>query len=255
MRGLSGKRFIIGGGATGIGAALAVQLVSAGGQVVIGDINEDGLKNLEGRLKGKAGTGLLMKFDLADAASIDQLVRRCLEEFAGVDGLAIPGADLSQSTLGRDFAILEMDAAVWERTLRVNLIGHALLMRSVIPHMQKAGGSIVTVSSGAACMGSDTMPAYAASKSGLHALVRHIARAYGKDKIRCNGVAPGLVPTESSKANLTPQMIEYSLKNMALPRVGEPDDLASAMAFLLSDESTWITGQVLSVNGGQLFRD
>jgi NAD(P)-dependent dehydrogenase (short-subunit alcohol dehydrogenase family) len=256
MRGLSGKRFIIGGGATGIGAALAVQLVTAGARVVIGDINEAGLQTLAGRLQGLAGTALVMKFDLADSVSIDHLVQHCVDEFKGLDGLAIPGADLSRSTLGKDVAILEMDTAIWERTLKVNLIGHALIMRAAIPHLQKAGGgSIVAVSSGAAYMGMDTMPAYAASKAGIHALVRHIARAYGKDKIRCNGVAPGLVQTETAKGNLTPAMIEYSLKNLPLPRVGEPEDLASAMAFLLSDESTWISGQVLGVNGGQLFRD
>jgi NAD(P)-dependent dehydrogenase (short-subunit alcohol dehydrogenase family) len=239
-----------------MGAALAVQLVAAGGRVLVGDINENGLKKLSAQFEGKAGKGLVMVFDLADSTSIGRLVARCVEEFGGVDGVAIPGADLSKETLGKDIAILDMDVGTWERTLKVNLIGHALLMKAVIPNMQKAGGgAIVAVSSGAACMGMDTMPAYAASKAGLQALVRHVARAYGKDKIRCNGVAPGLVQTEGAKTNMTQEMIEHAAKNIPLPRFGEADDLASAMAFLLSDESSWISGQVLTVNGGQVFRD
>jgi NAD(P)-dependent dehydrogenase (short-subunit alcohol dehydrogenase family) len=149
-----------------------------------------------------------------------------------------------------------MDIAIWERTFSVNLIGHALLMRAAIPHLQKAGGgAIVAVSSGAAHAGAAEMPAYAASKAGLQALVRHVARLEGKHNIRCNGVAPGLVMTEGVKVNLTEDIRKFVLATVALPRLGEPDDIAAALTFFLSDESRWISGQVLSVNGGQTFRD
>jgi NAD(P)-dependent dehydrogenase (short-subunit alcohol dehydrogenase family) len=255
MRGLNGKRFIIGGGATGMGAALAVQLVTAGARVVVGDINQKGLETLAKRFPGH-GEGIVMAFDLADDASIGRLVQRSVDAFGGLDGVAIPGADLSAATLGSDRTVLDTEMRIWERTLRVNLLGHVTLIREVIPHLKKAGGgSIVSVSSGAAFMGMAEMPAYSCSKAALHALIRHTAQLVGRDKIRCNAVAPGLVLTEAPLANLTRDAIDGVAKQVPLPRLGVPDDLASAMAFLLSDEAEWITGQVISVNGGIAFRD
>jgi NAD(P)-dependent dehydrogenase (short-subunit alcohol dehydrogenase family) len=256
MRGLKDKRIIIGGGGTGIGAALAARLVAEGAKVVVGDVNEPALKSSVARLTANGGKALGVVFDLADEASIGRLVKRCVEEFGGVDGLAIPGADLSAATLGNDRDILGMDPKIWTRTLQVNLLGHALLMRAAIPHIAAAGGgSIVTVSSGSAYAGSEFMPAYAASKAGLHALARHVARLCGPDKIRCNAIAPGLVMTEGARVNMTEEMIATSVRTNALPRHGDAEDLASTLAFLLSDESAWITGQVISVNGGSHFRD
>jgi NAD(P)-dependent dehydrogenase (short-subunit alcohol dehydrogenase family) len=256
MRGLQGKRIIIGGGATGMGAALALRLVAEGAKVVVGDINEAGLKLLASEFHAGPGKGIVMVFDLADEASIRLLVRRCVEELGGIDGVAISGADLTKATLGNDRTVLDMDRKIWERTLQVNLIGHALLMRESIPHMIKAGGgSIVSISSADAYLGLDEVPAYSASKAGLHALVRHTARLVGKHNIRVNGVAPGLVLTEGAKVNLSKESLELVLNNITLTRLGETEDISSAMAFLLSDESAWITGQVLSVNGGMAFRD
>lgn len=256
MKGLENKRIIIGGGGSGIGAALASRLIEEGSRVVVGDLNARALNTSVAQLVANGGRAVAVLFDLADEASIVRLVQRCLDEFGGIDGLAIPAADLSAATLGNDRDILAMDIKIWERTLRINLLGHALLMRTAIPHMVAAGGgSIVTVSSGAAYLGDAVMPAYAASKAGLHALTRHVARLCGKDRIRCNAVAPGLVMTEGARVNMTEEMITLAKTTNALPRVGESEDLASAISFLLSDESSWITGQVLSVNGGFAFRD
>jgi NAD(P)-dependent dehydrogenase (short-subunit alcohol dehydrogenase family) len=256
MRGLKGKRFIIGGGGTGMGAALAQRLMDEGASVCVGDVNEPALKKLLPDLTRTGGKAIAVPFDLADEPSIKNLVQKCVDAFGGVDGLAVPGADLSAATLGNDHDLLHMDVKIWERTLKVNLIGHALLVKATVPQLVKAGGgAIVLVSSGSAYMGLDTQPAYAASKSGMHALMRHVARLCGKDKIRCNVVAPGLVMTEGAKVNLSQDMIEFSKKNVPLPRLGEADDLASSMAFLLSDDASWLTGQVISVNGGVAFRD
>jgi NAD(P)-dependent dehydrogenase (short-subunit alcohol dehydrogenase family) len=256
MRGLKGKRFIVGGGATGIGAALAIRLTEEGANVCVGDINEAGMAKLLPKLQKNSGKGITKAFDLADDASIAALVQHAVDAFGGLDGVAITGADLSSATMGNDHDLMRMDVKIWERTLRVNLIGHAVLMKAAIPYIVKAGGgSIVSVSSAAAFIGMDTMPAYSASKSGLHALVRHVARLCGKDKIRCNMVAPGGVLTEGALVNMTEEMQKTAAKDNALPRLGVADDLASSMAFLLSDEASWLTGQVISVNGGGVFRD
>jgi NAD(P)-dependent dehydrogenase (short-subunit alcohol dehydrogenase family) len=256
MNGLKNRRILIGGGATGIGAALASRLVGEGARVVVGDINVTALNALIASLPSSPGRAVGQPFDMADAASIESLVATCVQQFGGIDGVAIPAADLSAATLGNDADISSMDPLIWERTMKVNLIGHALLIRAALPHLIAAGGgSIVTVSSGAAFSGSDTMPAYAASKAGLHALTRHVARIGGKNNIRCNAVAPGLVMTDGARVNMSEEMITLAKRNNALPRLGESGDLASALAFLLSDDSSWITGQVLSVNGGFAFRD
>ena len=245
MRDLRGKRIIIGGGATGIGAALAVRLVEGGARVVVGDINKSGLATLSARLRGP-GEAIPAEFDLADDASIDRLVQVCVGAFGGVDGLAIPGADLSPATAEADRAVMEMDPRVWEHVLRINTIGHAMLMRAAIPHLQDGrGGAIAVVTSGAAFMGSARWPAYASSKAALGALVRSVALTYGKYGIRCNGVNPGRIISDGGDEE----------PDNALGRIGRPDDAARVLAFLLSDESGWITGQVLSANGGSSLRE
>jgi NAD(P)-dependent dehydrogenase (short-subunit alcohol dehydrogenase family) len=256
MRGIKGRRFIVAGGATGIGATLARRIAAEGASVVVGDINEPALRTCVAGIGASGGNAIAVACDLADDASIRQLVERCEDKFGGIDGLAITVADLSASNLGNDHDILRMNPSVWQRTMTVNLLGHALLMRAAIPHMVAAGGgSIVTTSSAQAYYGYADMPAYAASKAGLHALVRHVARLCGKDKIRCNGIAPGVVLTEGAKVNLKQETLDSVLAATVLPRLGETEDIASAALFLLSDESSWITGQVIAVNGGLAFRD
>jgi NAD(P)-dependent dehydrogenase (short-subunit alcohol dehydrogenase family) len=254
MKDLNGKRFIIAGG-TGMGAALAVRLVRQGSRIVVGDINRAGLDSLAPQMTGESGKGVVFPFDLADEASIGPLVQRCVDEYGGIDGLAITAADLSKATLGNDHDILHMDPRIWRRTLEVNLLGPALLIRATIPHIVKAGGgSIVVISSGAANAGLDYIPAYASSKAGLQALVRHVAAVCGKDNVRCNGICPGTIRTEGAKVNMKKEILEGPPRN-ALQRHGQPDDVARVMAFLLSEESSWMTGQIISANGGANFRD
>ena len=252
MRGLKGKRFVIGGGATGMGSRLAVRLIDEGAKVLVGDINLPALDTLKAERDGI----LVQHYDLADEASAEKLVAAAVEAFGGLDGVAITGADLSKATMGNDHPVPDMDVAIWERTNRVNLIGPAVLIRAAIPHLKAAGGgSIAAVSSGSAFNGMPALPAYAASKAGLQALIRHVARLVGKANIRCNGVSPGLVETPGAMVNLTPDMRERALADTPLPRFGQPEDIASMLAFLLSDDAEWITGQTFAVNGGAGFRD
>ena len=252
MRGLKDKRFIIAGGATGMGAALALRLAAEGAHVLVGDINRAGLE----ALAASNGAIRTEPFDLRDNASIERLVDRAAVDFGGIDGVAITGADLSQETMGADRPVTDFSPEVWEHVLRVNTIGHALVMKAAIPHLKAAGGgSIVSVSSGAAHEGGDWIPAYGASKAALHALIRHVARLAGRHWIRCNGIAPGLVETAGAMGNVSDELRASILASQPLQRLGAAEDMASAMAFLLSDESRWITGQVIAINGGSAFRD
>ena len=148
-----------------------------------------------------------------------------------------------------------MDPKIWERTFRVNVIGHGMLMKIAIPHLIAAGGgSIVVVSSEASFLGLPYVPAYGSSKAALQALVRHTARVVGKDGIRVNGVCPGRVINDRSEVISRQEVVDQPPHN-AINRHGHPDDVAKVMAFLLSEESGWITGQTISANGGSDMRD
>jgi NAD(P)-dependent dehydrogenase (short-subunit alcohol dehydrogenase family) len=257
MKDLAGKRIIIGGGATGMGAALAVRLVRLGANIINGDRNAKGLEALQPELEGQPGKAVPMVFDLMDDASIAALVQRCVDEFGGIDGLAIPAADTSFDTMRNDNPVLDMDPAIWERVFRINVIGHGMLMKAAIPHMiARGGGSVVVISSEASFIGMDYVPAYSSSKAALGALVRHAARACGKDKIRVNGVCPGLVfdPRKAGMVSSREEVVGATPDN-SLNRHGEPDDVAKVMCFLLSEESGWMTGQVISANGGKFMRE
>jgi NAD(P)-dependent dehydrogenase (short-subunit alcohol dehydrogenase family) len=255
MKDLAGKRIIIGGGATGMGAALAVRLARLGADILVGDRDAEGLERLRPELEGQPGRAITMVFDLMDDQSIVALVQRCIDEFGGIDGLAIPAADLSPETMGNDDIVLRMDPALWQRVFRINVIGHGMLMKAAIPHMiANGGGSVVVISSEASFIGMDYVPAYSCSKAALGALVRHTARVCGKDKIRVNGVCPGLVINDRKAMTSRKEIIGAEPEN-PLNRHGRPDDVAKVLCFLLSEESEWITGQVISANGGKFMRE
>lgn len=256
MRGLQGKRIIIAGGATGIGAATAERLAAEGAAVVVGDINLAGAQATAERITETGGSAFAVEFDLAGERSVQALADQAVAELGGVDGLYNVGADLSKDTLGRDSDLLDMDPAVWRRTLDTNLLGYALTCRAVIPLLLgQGGGVIVNTSSGAAFGGEPTRPAYAASKAGINALTRHIASRWGRQGIRCNATAPGLVMTESVQRQNDKKLQEMALRFARSPRLGEPSDLAGVVAFLFSDDAAWVNGQVWSICGGTSLRD
>jgi NAD(P)-dependent dehydrogenase (short-subunit alcohol dehydrogenase family) len=256
MRGLRGKRIIVASGATGIGAATAMRLADEGACVLVGDINEAGLQSTVGKIVAAGGTAQGSVFDLKDEASIEKMVDTCFQVYGGIDGLANIGADTKGAAAEMDKDICQLDIAHWDKTLRTNLLGHMLTIRAAIPHLVKSGGgAVVCISSGAAFNAQPNIPAYASSKAALHPLIRHVAKRWGKDNIRCNGVAPGWVMSEMGAATFKKQELENALRNHALNRLGTPEDIAAMTAFLLSDDAAWITGQVISVNGGTWFRD
>lgn len=256
MRGLTGKRVVICGGATGIGAATAERLGAEGASVTVGDLNIEGARATAGRITSSGGTAVPVEFDLADDDSVRALFDRAVAEHGGVDGLVNIGADLSPGTIGLDTDLSTMDPAVWRRTLEVNLLGYARSCRLAIPMLlARGGGAIVNVSSGAAFAGEPLRPAYAASKAGVNTLTRHVASRWGKEGIRCNGIAPGLVLSETALGTTTEEFQEAALAATRSPRLGRPSDLAAVATFLLSDDAEWVNGQTWSVDGGASLRD
>jgi len=259
MRGLQGKRIVVAGAATGIGAGTATRLAEEGAKVVVGDINKDGMEKTVACITAAGGSATGCAFDFADAASCAALIQRCVDTYGGIDGLANVGAATAVSQMLADVDLLQMDENIWMNAIQVNLMGHIRTIRAALPHfVAQNDGAIVCITSGAAHIGEPTRPAYATTKQGIHAVVRHVARRWGANNIRCNAVSPGSVLTEKSTAFVTDDHQEHRRKlveAMPLGRRGTVEELGASVAFLLSADGAWITGQVLSVNGGQVMRE
>jgi NAD(P)-dependent dehydrogenase (short-subunit alcohol dehydrogenase family) len=253
MRGLKGKRIIVAGAATGIGAATAKRLGEEGVQLLVGDINMEGLQATAAQIESSGGVVKAVHFDLADPQSALALVAACVKQYGGVDGLANIGADLS---LAGDLDLLSATDQTWDRQLSCNLLGYTRTVRAVLPHfLAQKKGVIVNTSSMASYLGEDVRFGYAAAKAGVNALTRHVARRWGRDNIRSNCIAPGFVASDKASSNLPAAVQEQVVKAIPLGRPALPADLAPLYAFLLSDDSAWITGQVWTINGGQMFRE
>lgn len=176
-------------------------------------------------------------------------------EFGGLDLMHANVADLSADVIMRDSDALAVDLEVFDRTIEVNLRGHLLGTRHSIPAMlARGGGVIVYTSSAAGHVGEPERPSYGISKSGINALMRHVSSRWGREGIRANCVAPGMVLTKTIRDNSDTAFQEFALSLGRSSRLGEPEDIAAAVAFLMSDDAGWITGQVISVDGGSTVR-
>ena len=255
MRGLAGKVALLAGGGSGIGAATAARLAEEGASVVVGDLDGANADTVAARITDAGGSAIAVPFDIADEASVDEIVARTLDTFGGLDGVHVNAADLSAPTLQRDTDAEHLSLDVFDRTIAVNLRGHLLVTRRVLPELRdRRGGSIVYTASAAAITGGSGRTAYAVSKGGLLALSRHVAHQFGKDAIRSNVVAPGYVMTEGVLARGNQATFDGALAALPAKRLGRPEDIAAAVAYLLSDDAEWINGQILSVDGGATMR-
>lgn len=253
MRGLANKVHIIAGGGSGIGAATAQRLAEEGAHVVIGDFVAANAEAVAAQLRAQGGKALAVQFDITQQAAVAALVESAVTEFGGLDGMHVNAAD-TQAVLA-DVDALDLTLDVFDRTLAVNLRGHLLCTRAALPHLlRRGGGSLVYTSSGAAFMGEPTRVAYGVSKSGMHALMRHVASRWGKSGVRANVVAPGLVMTDPIRRGMSEAEQAAVLGITRSARLGEPRDIAAAVAFLLSDDAEWINGQIISVDGGVTMR-
>jgi len=252
---LTGKRIIVFGAGSGIGAATVERLAAEGARVCAADLNIAAAEALAQSLAEQGRDVHATLVDIAQEDSVAGAVAVAVERLGGLDGAHINAADLR--IIAKDSDALDEDLAVFDGTLAVNLRGHLLCTRAVLPHLLAAGeGAIVYTSSGSAASGEPTRPAYAVSKSGLQALMRHVASRWGREGVTANCVAPGLTITAQMKArgNVTQDFIDAMLARTPNRRLGRPEDLAGVAAMLLSEDGRWINGQVFHVNGGTLMR-
>ncbi|TJY55544.1 SDR family oxidoreductase [Sinimarinibacterium sp. CAU 1509] len=253
MRRLEGRVVAVLGAASGIGAATARRLAEEGAAVVIGDVNLQGAQAVAASIAEQGGRCSALACDIADEDAVRAFMHAVAEAHGGLDGLHVNAADMR--ALQSDTDALDVPLEIFDRTLAVNLRGHLLCTRHALPLMlPRGGGAIVYTSSGAADFGEGTRLSYAVSKSGLHALMRHVATRWGKEGIRANAIAPGLVITEQLRDHFPEEAREATLALTRSRRLGEPEDIAAMVAMLMSDDGAWITGQVIGVDGGAMLR-
>jgi 2-hydroxycyclohexanecarboxyl-CoA dehydrogenase len=243
---LEGQTAFVTGGASGIGAATARRLAAEGARVAIGDLNEDGAREVAGEIDGFACV-----LDVADTSSVRAAVGASVEALGEIDVLV--------NNAGTDMFsfFVNTDEALWDHVLGVNLRGVIAVTHAVLPRMQeRRAGTIVNVASEAGRVGSQGSVVYSAAKAGVIGFTKAIAREAARYRVRCNAVAPG--PIETPLLNSAPAMLgeigERLKRGMvnatALGRSGEPEEVAAAIAFLASADASYVTGQTLNVSGG-----
>lgn len=250
---VANKVALITGGASGIGLSAATLLAKEGAKVMIGDFNIEGAKQAAAQITASGGEAQAVFLDAGDETSIKAAVEATVEAFGK---LTVLFNNVGLTNLQKDVDVVNMDLAEWDRLMNVNLKSVLLGARFAIPYMQQAGGgSIINTASMAGFAGDNVRSAYGSSKAAVVNLTRYIAAQYGKDNIRCNGVAPGLILTPAAKNNMPQEMLEIFGKYNALPYHGEADDIGYAVVYLASDESKFMTGQTLQIEGGHYMKN
>jgi NAD(P)-dependent dehydrogenase (short-subunit alcohol dehydrogenase family) len=244
-----GQVAIVTGGASGIGEATCRRLVAEGAQVVIADVNAERAGTLADALGAKATA---QAFDAADVASIERVVRTCVERHGRLDVLHNNAALSSPQVHARDRNAIEIDFETWDLVFAVNLRGYLAGCKYALPTMIAQGrGAIVNTASTGGFAGDITRLAYPVTKAAIIGLTRQIATQHGRQGIRCNAVAPGLVLTPGTRGAAA-QVIDVMQRHLLVPEFGEPEDIAALVCFLASAEARYINGQTYIADGGML---
>jgi len=246
MNRFEGRVAFVTGGGHGIGRATALRLAREGAAVTVADLDVPAAERVASEVMDAGGSAFAVRCDVTERAAVDASVGESVARFGRLDVLVnTAGGD----TPAPPFA--EASDEVWERQLDLNLIGVARCIRAALPHLLASphGGNIVIIGSINGLAAFSGYP-YSAAKAGLQILTKNLAATYGRRGLRCNLVAPGTVRTRVWDNQ--PGALERLAKSYPLGRVGEPEDIAAAVAFLASDDAAWITGTILPVEGGIL---
>ena len=226
-------------------------MADAGASVVLADINIAGAESVAKDIVACGGAAMAHGLDLAEEGGIRTLIAATIERFGRLDILHNNAADTRLEQMAADGRITELHADVWDRAFKVNARGTMLMIKHAVPHMIAAGGgSIINTSTGVALTGDIFNPSYSASKAAVNALTRNVAVQFGRQNIRCNAIAPGLVLSPLARKMMREAQIGMIQRHVLLPRFSRPEDIAGAVLFLASDAASFITGQILSVGGG-----
>ena len=243
---ISGRVALVTGASQGIGRSCALKLASTGATVALAARNPEKLNELVREITGAGGKAAAFPVDVGDEAQIKSACQSAITQFGKIDIL------VNNAGITRDQLVIRMKRSDWDVVLSTNLTSAYLCIQQVIGSMLKQRwGRIINIASVFGQMGQAGQANYAASKAGLIGLTMAIAREVGSRTITCNAVAPGLIETAMT-TGLGDEFRQNAVKQIPLGRVGSPEDVANAVAYLASEEASYITGHVLNVNGGLL---
>ncbi len=243
---LAGRVALITGASQGIGHACALKLAASGAAVALAARNREKLDQLVAQIATTGGTAAAFPVDVSDEAQIKTAFKAAISQFGKIDIL------VNNAGITRDQLVMRMKRADWDAVLNTNLTSAYLAIQQVIGSMLKQRwGRIINITSVFGQTGQAGQANYAASKAGLIGLTMAMAREVASRNITCNAVSPGFIETAMT-AGFTDEFRQAALKMVPLGRTGTPEDVANAVAFLCSEEASYITGHVLNVNGGML---
>lgn len=243
---LNGKIAIVTGGAGGIGAATARLMAARGARIVIADIDAGRAQTIAEELPDAIGVA----FDLADEGSIKAMIASAVAHFGRLDIVHNNAALLGPDVAERDGNVEAMETDLWDRTYAINVRGTMMACREALPHLRASRGCIVNTVSNLALQGHIIQAAYSSSKAAIIQMTRSIAASHGRDGVRCNAVAPGMTMTPALRLAFPPALRGCVEAETLRDQLGDPEDIAEAVAFLASDAARNITGQVLVADGG-----
>ena len=243
---LQNKVALVTGGAQGIGKTISEELVQNGAHVVLGDVNLEGAQATAEAINNNGGSASAVKIDVSNPAEVKQVFDSILKDKKPIDIM------INNAGITRDGLMIRMKEADWDRVLNINLKGTFLCSQQAAKQMMKQkSGAIVNIASIVGVMGNFGQANYSASKAGVIGLTKTLAREVASRGIRVNAVAPGFIDTEMTRV-LDESVRQKLIEQIPLAKLGLPEDVARCVAFLVSDRSSYITGQVINVNGGML---
>ena len=241
---LNGRVAIVTGGARGIGKSIATQLALSGANVVIADVAEEMAKSTAEEVSQKGSEAISIGVDVSSLSSVEEMVKKTLDKFGRIDIL------INNAGVTRDALVMRMKEEDWDLVLDINLKGAFNCIKMVSPVMMKQRtGKIVNIASIVGINGNVGQANYSASKGGLIALTKTCAKELASRQINVNAVAPGFIQTSMTE-RLSVEVKEKLSSQIPLGKIGNPEDVASAVLFLVSEKSSYITGEVIRVDGG-----